>query len=200
MIGTSKLELFFIKTCILGLHYLAPICMLYVVFVIAVYGLKATRYPVPLAIEAVAVAEALFYLVVYLPYRYYLQREAIHPPAPSRAEREELFELCNANIPDPTEYLRKWFLGAELKDIKRENLREFLLWAFFNRRGEPGEDAEELEGYVNETEKLLGQKIEEGRGSAVALRTTMGEVDMLHRSLTWYCVSFPSHRILTLKC
>ncbi len=125
---------------------------------------------------------------MFVPYRLYLQREARHPPAPTREEREELFRLCNENIDDPDAYLQKWFLGADPKEIKRENVKEFFLWAFFNRGGPPGDDDEELEEYVIATEKLLGRPIEEGRGNAKCLRLTLDRVDMLHRSLVWYWV------------
>jgi hypothetical protein len=199
MIGTSKLEYYFILFCIVGLHYLAPICLLYCVFVISAYGVKAATYRVPLVIETIAIAESLFYLLVFIPYRIHLQREAVHPPAPTREERRELFQLCNANIADPEAYLRKWFLGAELEDIKRENLKEFFLWAFFNRGGPPGDDNEELEEYVAATEKLLGRPIEGGRGNAKCLRLTLDRVDMLHRSLTWYCVSYSHAVLLVMK-
>lgn len=189
MIGTSRLEYIFIQTCIIGLHYLAPLCILYCVFVLGLYGLQAITWRLPLVIEIVAVAETLFYFLVFLPYRAYLQRAAVHPPPPTREERRELFQLCNDNIADPEAYLRTWFLGAELEEIKKENLKEFMLWAFFNRGGPPGDDNEELETYCAATEKLLGRKIEEGWGNAKALRLTLDRIDMLHRSLVWYWVS-----------
>jgi hypothetical protein len=50
-------------------------------------------------------------------------------------------------------------------------------------------DDEELDEYVREMEKLLGQKVEPGRGNAKCLRLTLKKVNMLHRSLTWYLVS-----------
>lgn len=190
MIGTSRLEFFFIRFCIIGLHYLAPLCLIYCAFVIGHYGFKtAFTSPVPLLIEVIAVAESLFFLFVYIPYRHYLQREAVHPPPPTREERRELFQLCDDNISDPELYLQKWFLGADPRDIKRENVKEFFLWAFFNRGGPPGDDDEELEEYVVATENLLGRPIEPGRGNAVCLRLTLDKVEMLHRSLTWYWVS-----------
>jgi hypothetical protein len=189
MIGQSAFDYYFIKLCIIGLHYLAPLCLLYCALVVGYYGPSAATRPFPLLVETVAVAESLFYLLGYLPYRYYLQREAIHPSVPTRDERRELFTLCNNNITDPEAYLRKWFLGADLKDVKRENLKEFFLWAFFNRGGPPGEDNEELEEYVEMTEKLLGHKIEEGTGNVTCLRLTLDRVDILHRSLIWYFVS-----------
>jgi hypothetical protein len=191
MIGTSRLEFYFIRFCIIGLHYLAPTCILYCLLVISLYGTKAAFYRVPLIIESTAIAETLFYLLVYLPYRFHLQREAVHPPAPTRQERKELFKLCNDNISDPEVYLQKWFLGAGIDEIKRENLKEFFLWAFFNRGGPPGNDDEELEEYVVATEKLLGRPIQQGRGDATCLRLTLDRVEMLHRSLIWYFVSTP---------
>ena len=67
-------------------------------------------------------------------------------------------------------------------------MKEFFLWAFFNRGGPPEDDDGELEEYVAATEKLLGRPIEPGRGDAKPLRLTLDRVNMLHRSLTWYCV------------
>lgn len=168
--------------------------MLYCVFVLSLYGFKAATYRFPLIIESIAVTETLFYLLVYLPHRVHLQRAAVHPLPPTREERKELFYLCNENIPDPEEYLQRWFLGAPSREIKRENMKEFFLWAFFNRGGPPGDDDEELDDYVVATEQLLGRPIEEGRGSAECLRLTIDRVDMLHRSLAWYFVSIHFRR------
>lgn len=188
MIGTSRAEYVFIRICIIGLHYLAPLCILYSIFVIALYGFKATLYRFPLAVEVYAAAETLFFLFVYLPYRHYLQREAEHPPPPSREERRVLFNLCHDNVIDPEAYFAKWFEGADISEIKRENVKEFFIWAFFNRGGPPGDDDEELEEYISISEKLLGRSIPPGRGKAKALRLTLDTVDMLHRSLVWYSV------------
>jgi hypothetical protein len=189
MIGTSTFDLYFIRTCIIGLHCLAPLCILYCCVAIALHGFQVARDLVPRVIELIALAETLFYLLAYLPYRAYLQRKALHPPMLSNAERRELFELCNKTIPDPVAYLQKWFLGTHVDQIRRENLKEFFLWAFFNRCGPPGDDEKELEEYIEATEELLGRRIEPGRGSAQCLRLTLDRVDMLHRSLIWYWVS-----------
>jgi len=190
MIGTSRSELTFIRVCIFFLHYLAPASVAYCILLVALYGFEATTYRFPLFVETIAFAETAFYFLVYTPYRIYLQREAIHPPQLDRAQREELFTKCHNNIPDIEAYLRKWFLGAPLEEIKKDNLKDFFLWAFFDRGGAPGKDDEELEEYVKETEELLGRKIQPGRGNAKALRLTLDNVDMLHRSLTWYFVGY----------
>lgn len=188
MINNSRLEYIFICACIIGLHYLTPICILYTIAFFAFYGFTATISPVSLAIEIIAGAETLFYLLVFLPYRAYLQRDAVHPPSLSRPERKLLFDKCSKNIPDPETYLDKWFLGAPTEEIKRDNVKDFILWAFFNRGGEPGEDNEELEEYISIYEGLMGRNIEPGRGTAECLRLTLDRVDMLHRSLLWYFV------------
>ena len=189
MIGTSTYDYVFIRACIVGLHTIAPLSILYCLVLILYYGFRpAICHRIPLPLEIWAIAEAAFYVLVHVWYRKQLQSEAIHPPARSRQERKELVERCNANVPDPEEYLQKWFLGARAEDIKRDNVKEFMLWAFFNRGGPPGEDDEELEEYVAVTENLLGREIEGGRGSAQCLRLTLDQVNMLHRSIIWYFV------------
>ena len=199
MIGTSTYDYLFIQACILGLHYVAPLSISYCLLQILRYGLQpALSHRLPIILELWAAAEAGFYLLVHLWYRQYLQAEAQHPPPLSRQGRRELFALCNQNIPDVEAYLRKWFLGAPAETIKRDNVKEFFLWAFFNRDGSPGEDDEELEEYIVATERLLGRKIKEGRGSAVCLRLTIDPVKnaasqhlvVLGKSVTYDC--YPS--------
>lgn len=189
MIGTSTREYIFIRVCVLGLYSVAPICIIYTALSIGLYGTGVAYYRLPFLVECVALAETLFYFFVYLPYSYYLQREAVHPAPRTRAERRELLELCQENVANPEQYLSKWFLGAPRDEIKRENVKEFLLWAFFNRGGPPGEDDEELEEYVSLMGRQWGERIHPGRGTAKCLRLTLDGVNMMHRSLIWYFVS-----------
>jgi hypothetical protein len=189
MIGTSTFDLYLIRTSIFVLRYVAPLCAIPCIATVACYGLRGVLSPVTLTLTSVAAAETLFYLVGYLPYRAHLQREAVHPPTLSKPDRKHLFSLCYENIPDGEAYLNKWFLGAPPDEIKRENLKEFFLWAFFNRGGPPGDDNEELEEYVAQTEELLGREIAPGKGNATCLRLTLDRVDMAHRPLVWYGVS-----------
>jgi hypothetical protein len=51
------------------------------------------------------------------------------------------------------------------------------------------QDAEEVERYIDQIERLLGRPLTPGRGPAVSLRTTMNTVHCLYRSLLWYFVS-----------
>lgn len=69
---------------------------------------------------------------------------------------------------------------------------DFLCWAFLNKANHSAEDEEELEEYINETESVLGRKLEPGRGNAIPLRITIDEVKTLYRSLFWYLVSITS--------
>ena len=192
MIGTSTFELIQIRCAIFSLRYVTPLGLLFCTANVAINGFRAALSPVPLVVGSIAIAEMLFYPLVYLPYRAYLQRDAVHPPALPKPERKELFDRCHTNVPDGEAYLKKWFLGAPAEQIKRENIKEFFLWAFFNRGGPPGEDNEELDEYANLTEELLGRKLEPGRGDAKCLRLTLDKAQMGHRPLLWYFVRLPS--------
>lgn len=186
MIGTSFWEYVFIRICIFFLNLVAPVSVLYS----ATIAVIRPPFYLPRVVETWLALEAAFYFIVYLPRKAYLQRAARHPETPSSDHRRKLFRRCHDNIPDPNRYLTKWFLDAPLAEIKRENVKEFYRWAFCNT-GEPDPAYEdEVEEYVGEMERLLGRHLEPGRGNAKCLRLTLDNVDMLHRSLTWYlCVS-----------
>ncbi|PQE22949.1 carboxypeptidase cpdS protein [Rutstroemia sp. NJR-2017a BBW] len=175
MINNSRAEYVFIRVCIFALQSIPVISLAYCLSIPASYlfGYPIRRLPLPL--ECWFLAESIFFLFCFLPYRIWLQREAIHPPAPFRAEREELYRNCSDNIIDPEAYLQKWFLGADIEEIRRENVKEFFLWAFFNRGGPPGDDDKELEGYIATLEEQLGREIRPGRGNAKCLRLTLDE-------------------------
>jgi hypothetical protein len=200
MIGTSLLEYIFIRGCIIGLQSVAPLSIIYcsawLLFRLTEIHLPAV-IDIPLPFKLWTLAEVIFYGFVNLIYREKLQYEALHPAAPTRPERNELFHRCNQSIPNIDAYLEKWFLGASKHEIKRDNVKDFFLWAFFNRDGPPGKDNDELEEYINATESLHGIKIQEGRGNAVCLRLTIDDVCMSHRSILWYLVS-SQHRIKLL--
>lgn len=186
MVGTSLWDYIFIRTCIFALHLVAPLSIAYSLVRSTIH----LPFRAPRVLEAWLALETIFYVAIYLPRKAYLQRAAKHPKAPCRDERRKLFWRCHSNIPDPDGYLTKWFRDAPVAEIKRENIKDFLRWAFLNT-GEP--DAaydDELEEYVEGMEKIFARKFEPGRGNAKCLRLTVDKVEMLHRSLTWYLVSF----------
>lgn len=187
MIGTSRWDYVFIRSCIFLLHSIAPLSILYCIVILVV---RPASYRIHWYLEAWILAETAFYTFLYLPRKYYLQHAAEHPTTLPREARRELFQLCHETVPDPELYLTKWFKEAPISAIRRDNVKEFFCWAFLNK-GEYGpEDDEELDEYVDKMEKLLGRQLESGRGNAECLRLTIDKVDMMHRSLTWYLVSF----------
>ena len=187
MIGNSLPEYIFIRLCIYLLHYIAVLSILYSTVLLL---LKQDDYRVSRLLEYYFLAETLFFALIYLPRRYSLQHAAVHPKTLSRDARQELFRQCYDTIPDPQQYLSKWFKHAPISQIKRENVKEFYCWAFLNKDKYSAEDEEELEEYVVKMEKLLGRSLDPGKGTATCLRLTIDRVNMLHRSLTWnLCVS-----------
>ena len=186
MIGTSLQAYVFIRACIFLLHYIAPLSIMCCVVSLLIHP---SAYRIPRALEVIAIAETAFYLLVYLPRRYILQRAAIHPTTLPRHKREELFQKCHENVPNAERYIRKWFKEAPLADIRRDNVKEFFSWAFLNKDAWDAEDEVELENYTDKLEELLNQKLRAGRGPAKPLRLTLDNVRMMHRSLIWYGVS-----------
>ena len=185
MIGSSIWDYIFIRTCIVLLDLVAPLSTLYSLARLLV------RLPIrlPGILEVWVVLEAAFYFVVYLPRRAYLQRAAIPATITCRDDRRMLFRRCHDNIPDWDRYLAKWFLDAPVAEIRRENVKDFLRWAFLGATEPSLTDDEELGEYVREIERLVGRQLAPGRGKAKCLRLTHDKVEMLHRSLTWYFVS-----------
>ena len=202
MIGPSVHEYIFIRACIFFLHWVAPLSVLYT---LVTFVLQIHHYRFFWLLEAFIVAETAFYFLIYLPRKNYLQTPATHPSAPPREERRRLFRTCHENVPDPENYLSKWFLDAPLSEIKRDNVKDFLRWAFLNKEDVDPKDDEELDEYVNEFEQLFNIKFEPGRGNARCLTLTVNPVDMLHRSILWYLVrpeSFPisCHPSIQFSC
>ena len=199
MLGRSLPELVFIRVCIFLLQNTIPLAAVALgALVLLQHGLKnlppwaAVLFGVTQGlVAALLVADGLFFLALYRPYRRSMQARARHPRPPTRAEREALFAKCVANMPRPEFYLRQWFLGAEMDDIREDNLREFLLWSFFDRDGGgdlDDETEEELAIYVRELEILLGRDVGRGRGPARSLRLTVDPVEPRFRSVLWFLI------------
>jgi hypothetical protein len=195
MAGTSLWDYIFIRASIFLLHLIAPLSVAYSL----VSLLARLPFQLPQVLQAWLALEALFYLAVYLPLNKYLQKAAKHPIPLCRTDRRKLFLKCHKNIPDPAQYLRKWFRNAPVSEIKRDNVRDFFRWAFLNTGDHDLTYDEELEEYTQEIEKLLGKKLEPGRGNAKCLRLTLDKVEMLHRSLTWYICVFVVDTIASIS-
>ena len=186
MVSKTLYDYIFIRTSILLLHSVAPLSTFYS------FARAFVRFPIhiPRILEAWLALEAFFYIFVYFPLNLYLQRAAPHPLSVCREDRRTLFKRCHRNVPDSEQYLSKWFRHAPAAEIKRENVKDFFRWAFLNTAEHDPAHDEELDEYLEDMEKMLGRKLEPGRGSAKCLRLSVDKVEMLHRSLTWYLVSF----------
>lgn len=86
-------------------------------------------------------------------------------------------------------YISGWFGGADLQELKRDNVEDWLLWSVFSAASVEPEWKDELEGYVHHIEELLGHEFPLGRNANVkSIRLTLDEVEMLPRPLVWYMV------------
>ncbi|KAF5539740.1 alpha beta hydrolase fold family [Fusarium napiforme] len=195
MIGTSFGEWVFIRLSIAFFRY-TPLIYIFLILFLPLIQPVSVVFPFVCVLLAALLAEAVFYLFIYRPYLQRLKRDADHPTALSRQDRNALFERCFGNVPSLEIYLRWWFLDADPKEIRRENVREFMLWAFFERGNGSGfvddEEAvdEEVERYLGLVEQRLGRKFEEGRGNVKSLRLTIDGITTTYRSLVWYIIVF----------
>ncbi|KAI1015557.1 hypothetical protein LB503_009913 [Fusarium chuoi] len=186
MAGTSLWDYIFMRSSIFVLHLIAPLSIV----VSLTISLVNLPFQIPRLLKAWFILEAIFYIFIYLPLNRHLQKPANHPIAPCRADRQRLFQQCHDNIPEAGQYLRRWFRDAPEHEIKRENVKDFFRWGFLNMEDCDSTYDDELEGYIEQLEELLGRELEPGRGNAKCLRLTLDKVEMLHRSLTWYLCIF----------
>lgn len=186
MIHNTTYNYYFIRFWIILLNSIAPLSILYTL-VLTIAPVPYLRFR-PLLLWAYL--ETLFFCLVYLPSNlFFLQRSATHPAIVPYEERQILFKRCFESIPDIKVWLTKWFKDAKLSDIKKENLKQYLAWAFLSKNTWTAEDDQELDDYVSKVEKKLERPLDAGLGSAQPLRLTMDKAKMLHRSLIWYLVS-----------
>lgn len=200
MIGTSLPEYIFIRICIFLLQYTTPLCIACLVLLAMFHGFwAAVSGPIGITLVAYCLVDTLYTILIYIPHNRRLTEEAKHPPSLAREDRRALFRRCFENVPDVRRYLQMWFLGADESEMRRDNVRDFVLWAFFDLwpGQESKEDAAELDEYIDNIENRLGRRLEPGRGKAESLRLTLDEVETRYRSVVWYLivglVDFVSH-------
>ncbi|KIW36676.1 uncharacterized protein PV06_11094 [Exophiala oligosperma] len=184
MIGTSTFDYIWVRSWIVILHSIAPICVAYCISTLCL----PPSWRLPIFFEYWTLAETIFCLVFYLYKRRQLQRPALHPPAPPKEERQRLFRLCQESTQDVPRYLSGWFFYTSLTAVKRENVKEFFRWAFTNTDLNDHAYEDEVEEYVKSIELSTGVKFEHGRADVKCLRLTFDKVNALHRSLVWYSV------------
>ena len=115
----------------------------------------------------------------------------------SRAEREALFRRCANSM--TSQSITGWFLRSPGRQIWRDNVVDWLLWALFSARtGDANREwEEELDYYVTVMGDYVGYTLRPGTDSEMhCLRLTLDPVRMLHRPFVWYMASlFPSTQI-----
>lgn len=189
MINHTPLEYGFIRACILLLQAIAPLSIAYTACDLLLFS---TSWHLPLVFRIWLAAESMFCLAFQGPYFLYLQRDAVHPPMRSKADREELFRrsMTESSSADLEYYICRWFKGADPQDIGRDGVKSWLAWAFFEGRiGDDPDSEQELEEYTKEFERLMDKKFPPGTGKATPSRLTLDPVVTCYRSLAWYFVS-----------
>jgi hypothetical protein len=184
MIGTSSFEYVWVVTWVIILHSIGPLCATYCGMALLLPDyIRIWRY-----FEYWALIETVFYFLTYVYRRHHLQHPALHPPPLEKEERSRLFRLCFGSSQDLVPFFTRWFLDTPIVALKKENIKEWLRWAFLNTGiADPSYD-DELEEYVKHLEAELGVDFEPGRADVKSIRLTLDSVNALHRSATWYTV------------
>lgn len=147
-----------------------------------------TKHWIPLVAGIYAFLEAGFFLFVYIPMYFYLQKPAVHPPPGNLEERRALFQKCMDTIPDMEHFVSLWNRGIPAPDVHQENMKEWLCWGFLNKDSWNVVENEELEDYVRRIENRLGYTLPKGRGPSKPMRVSLDWVNMSHRPLLYYVV------------
>lgn len=194
MIGKSTPEYVFIRGSILFLHNIAPVSVLYCILLVfsqsILPGLQLDRVPLPIQIWLAA--EAIFFSIIFLPHKYFLSRSTIDIEPIAETERDELFRRCSMNIPEMERFLKGWFVVSEIDEIRRDNVKDFIRWAFFNNLPGGRETEDDIESYTRQLEALQGRRFPPGKNSSLEhLGQRLERTDGLHRSLLWYLVGEP---------
>ncbi|KAK4653850.1 hypothetical protein QC762_511350 [Podospora pseudocomata] len=197
MISHSLTNLIFIRICIFLLEYALFIELSLLILTSLFFGPQPTSgSPTAIALKlfilTLCILEISSLLFLYLPHKErLLKSKAIYPSPPlTRSQRQALFQQCTANVPDWHRYLQLWFLNAPLTEIKRDNIRDFILWGFFDTDSTAPLTPEiepEIDSYISHIETLSNRKFPPGRGnSTTALRLTFDPIQTRYRSIIWY--------------
>ncbi|KAL5365861.1 hypothetical protein BJX96DRAFT_159878 [Aspergillus floccosus] len=204
MIGTSTAEYFFIRTCILFLHNIGPLSTLYCIQLLLHLFFPYPTYleRIPYLIQIWFVAEAVFFTAVSMPLKYALRHAPIYQGSISAECRKNLFRKCITNVPNLEEYLSRWLMISRAEFIRRDNVKDFIAWAFFPPgyvREQDQQNEEEIEHYTTEIEKLIGRELPPGRIDVKSLGQLLNEASGSHRSLLWYTCVFVVDAIVYCK-
>lgn len=183
MIPDTILYLIFIRLSILGLRLVLPLCITY-----SILRLLDLAPGLPLPVEIIIYAEIIFYFLISLPRQLQLNNSAPHTTLRTRQERQDLFEKSLANIPDLEACLTTYFRGANLRDVHREDLKDFLAWMVMYKKRGAEEDQEELEAYARVVEIKLGWEFVGWRGRTRPSQCSIDRMRVRHKPLVFYVV------------
>lgn len=184
MLPSSRGTLIFSRIFAWYFQAVAPLSITY--FVLVAFGVFG-RLPLPL--EGWLLAESLFYLSVYLPMSHAVHGPAIRVELSDRSERRELFHKCLDTITDPVRYVSLWHRGAAIETIGRENVKEWICWAFLDIDNASPSEEDELEELTDAVERLFldGFKFRPGKTKGVqTLRFSLDPVNISHKPLLFY--------------
>ena len=172
-----------VRLIILILQFLGPACVGYIAYLVSSHW---PAWPIHTVFQSWCAIESAFF-VFFLFFRWYLQRDAIHPPPRSKKQRKALFAKVRREVHDPDKFFSGWFRGAKPEDIGREDVRLFLNWAFWDGKADMyGADEKELDEYIGKVEQMLRTPFKPGKGTAKSLRLTLDPIEMECRTLLWY--------------
>lgn len=189
MLKDSVSTRLFIRTSILLLRAVAPISTLYCCS--RLFG-WFPPWPSVLVqfLDIYAAVESLFYLAIYCLRKRRLNRAApYYNPLPTRAQRQAFFVKTWDATWDVHRHVSGWFYGASIETLRREDVKDFIVWGLWNRVERLPEDEEELDEYLAYTEDVLDWKFPAGKSGIKSMMVTFEPVRMMHRPLLWYTVS-----------
>lgn len=186
LLGDSYRWLVLVRAFIYLSSHFGLLCLL---FALVLGVLRGAAGPFTVFVGVIGVIETAFYLFWFLPYRSHLLKQAPYRPPPlTQDQRKALFQAALDFVPDVEQWIRKWMRNAHADDIRRENLKDWLLWMLFEHDGPAGDYNHELEDFIDQLEQRLEARIKPGRGEAEALRPSFDPLPMRHRSLLYYAV------------
>ena len=186
MLPSSRGTLIFSRVFAWYFQCIAPLSIAYCI--VAVLELLSFRR-LPIALEGWLLAESLFYLLVYLPMSHVVHGVAVAVDTSDRNQRRDLYNKCLSTITDPVRYVSLWHRGAPIEIIGRDNVKEWICWAFLDIGAAGPDEDEELEEYVDALESLLpnGSKFLPGKTPSVqTLRFSLDPVNLSHKPLLFY--------------
>lgn len=188
MLKDSATSRFLIRLSIYALRAIAPVGILYTLLrLYQIIYYPTSKVSPQVVADCWLIPEALFYLCIYLPRRALINRPASqYNPTPTPKDRREVLIRTWDATPDPRRYVSLYFHNAPIDALRRDDIRDWLLWRLWNKRTTAGVNLEEIEEYLTYTENVLEHQFPEGRSQYRPLAVTLEPVQMRHRPLLWY--------------